>query len=383
MASARDSVEWVSRPPRAHGDARGPDDRGTTALHHAGFCHDPDNAVRALGVPRGGRVLVVDAYGGSDTALAHLINSPAAVRVLALADAPGVESLLALKSAAVACLPRMDALRLLGLLRASRTERIDAYLGVRDALSDEARVFWDRHRGNLAAGLYSTSAEAELGRLLRNLLWNNLASDEYRTLLYGSPEDRLRVFDERIAGSGFWRGALRLCALRGAIGRPADRTVDPLGGADPVAALRRMVAVGLWSTPLWARAFCNDYGMLAVLPTYLQPDGYEEVRRHLDRLDPHVDGIDAALDAAAVALYDGVDLGSLPDHLDPAGLQQVLHRFGRLVRPAGALAFTTLRVHALATPAPRGFVYDLERESDGAERDRAPMSGRRRVLRRV
>ncbi len=381
MASVHDSLEWYAPPAEARRvEAPKP---AEVALHHAGFCHDPDAAVAGLHPTPGARILVVDAYGGADTALALLATAPAAVRVAALVDQRGVEALLALKSAAVACLDRLDALRLLGLLRASRTERIEAYLGVREALTLPVRGFWDARRSCVAGGLYSTSAEAELGRLLRNLLWNNLPHDAYRTVLYGSREDRLAAFDERIAGSAFWRSALRLCAVRGSVARPGDRAVDAFTADDPVAALRRMVDVGLWASPLWARAFCNDVGVLATLPAYLRPDGYVAVQQHLDRLWPEVDGVDDALEAPTDAPYDKVDLGNLPDHLDTPELVRLLHRAGDRVRVGGAVAFTSFRSAALGMPAPRGFEYDLEREGRCAALDRAPVRGRRRVLRRV
>ena len=352
------------------------------ALLHAGFERDPRVALDALDPQPGARILLVDAYGGAEAALAYLARAPGRVEVAALVDRQGVGALLELELNAAACFDRLDVLRLLGLLRASRGERVELYLGLRDVLTDEARAFWDQHRAVLAAGVYNNCAGATLGRLLRNLLWTHLPAEAYRSLLYGVPEDRLAVFDRHIAGRAFWRSALRLCALRGHLAEPGHEGVETFGGLDPVAGLRSMVEAGLWTSPVWSRAFCNDNGVLATLPAHLRPEGLEAVQRHLDRLAPQVRTVEQALAEPDPAGYDIIDLCNLLDYQTPTEGAATLSGWARSLRPGGRLTFCCARADRLELPVPAGLSLDHEAEARARAADQAPLCGHRRVLRR-
>ncbi len=340
--------------------------------------HDPDVAVAALDAPAGARLLVVDACGGAEAAFAHLAADPSEVRVAARFQVDAVDALVALQRATFARFDRTRALKLLGLLRASRGERSALYGLVEHDVHRAARAFWDGHTGPLTNGIYSESAEARLGRLLRSLLREHLSSADFRTLLYGAQDERLALFDQRIAASRFWHRALRLCALRGRVAAPADQSVDAFSQGDPMSALREMVAVGLWSSPLWARAFCTDAGMLAALPEYLQPEGFSTMASRVDRIRGRVTSIDYALEEARPGSLHGIDLGGLPDHLDPAALHRLLTRVVRLLEPGRRLSYT--QVHPQDVPPPAGLCRAHGVEARIAAFDRAPMTGARRVL---
>jgi len=338
--------------------------------------HDPDVAVAALEAPRGGRLLVVDACGGAEAAFAHLAADPCEVRVAALAHVDQVDALVSLQRAAFARLDRTDALKLLGLLRAPRDERAALYARIRRAVNRRAQTFWSDHASAIHAGIYNASAEAGLGRLLRSLLWEHLESSEFRTLLYGTKAERLAVFDARIAPRAFWRRALRLCALRNEVSAPEDPSVDAFTRGEPMAALRKMVAVGLWSSPLWARAFCTDAGMLAALPTYLQPIGFASTAARTERVRGRVERFDQAFDA--IGPLDGVDLGALPDHTDDEELTAVLTRVVAHLKPGRRVSYT--RIDDADPPPPPGLRRAHEVELRVGAHDRAPMTGARRVL---
>ncbi len=363
MELASDSVETYAPPPPA-------------ALRHAGFMHDPDVAVAALQAPAGARLLVVDAHGGSEAAFAHLAADPTEIRVAALVHTDQVDALVALQQAAYSVLERAAALKLLGLLRASRADRAQLYARLQHRLRRGPRTFWADNPEAVTGGIYNASAEAGLGRLLRNLLSEHLTSDDFRTLLYGSQEARLAVFDGRIATSPFWKRALRLCAVRGRVAAPEDQAVDAFSHGDPMDALRSMVTVGLWGSPLWARAFCNDAGLLATLPAYLQPAGFRQMAGRVDRVVGRVERFEHAL--AEARSLDGVDLGALPDHLDADRFRQVLSEVASKLNPGCRVSYT--RVAADDPPAPPGLRRDLEAETRLAALDRAPMTGARRVL---
>ncbi len=350
------------------------------SLLHAGFSHDPDVAVVATAPPAEAKVLVVDAYGGAESAFAFLAHAPARVHVAALVDAMGIEALLALKSAAFASIERKEALKLLGLLRASRRERSSFYMLVRAGLPEAARQWWDARRELVFAGVYNQCAEAAFGRLLRNLLHTHLASNDYRTLLYGEREDRLATFDASIRDSVFWKGALRMCALRGRLASSQERAIDAFTASDPVQALRQMVSVGLWSSPLWARAFCNDSGVLATLPRHLRSEGFATVRAHLDRLHPQVSDVEGTLAALPERSLHAVDLANLADHLERPHFARLLTQVGNKLRPGGRVTFTAVQTERLDAPHPATLARDHTREAAANELDRAPILGTRRVF---
>ncbi len=347
-------------------------------LRHAGFLHDPDVAVAALEAAPDAQLLVVDAGGGAEAAFAHLAAGAAAVYVAALDNAGEVEALLRLEVEAFRRLERTDALKLLGLLRASRSEREALSDRVLPSLPTPARVFWARHRSLLLAGLFNTGVEARLGRLLRALLHEHLSSEEYRVLLYGDPSTRLELFDRRIAGSAFWRRILGLCAVRERVSCVGDPGMHAFAQGDPIVALREMVAAGLWSSPLWARAFCTDAGVLAVLPRHLQPEGYARLREAFSGLRMPVTTVEEALQQFPPASLDGIDLGGAPDHLEPAALRRLLGACAAALRPGRRLTCTS--VGELPRSLPAALRRGEEAEARLRELDRTPMTGRRRVL---
>lgn len=344
------------------------------ALQYAGFGPDPDVAVAACRSERGGAVFVAAQHGGGETALAHLSAGASRVVLAPLADAEVTAAVLDLKSAGIAALARLDYLRFVDLLRGDPEERGETYAALRDDLSPPHRLFWDLHLGVLKRGLFTSTAGYQLGRILRNLLRSNLTSAAYRALLYGDRETRLAVFDERIATSRFWLNALRLCALRSRLPEPAR--LHALAHGDPVRTLRRLVAAGLSTCPLWSRAFCNDAGALASLPAHLRPAGYARARAALDRLELRTDGPVAALLAMPGGAFDAFDLGC---HFDNAGAGEVargLVAVARTARP-GARVLLASRGAALG-PASWGsaFETDAAAERHLAEIDRAPVWGR-------
>jgi SAM-dependent methyltransferase len=348
--------------------------RGSPALLHAGFAQDPDVGVAALGATRGARCFVTEALCGGEMALACAGAGAARVVFAPLLDADASAALLRFKIAAHAGLERADALRLLGLLRASRALRLALQQAI--ALPAADAPFWDRHADALAAGLYAVSAEVTLGRLLRNLLRAHLAPADYRTLMYGDRAARLAVFDARLGGSGFWRHALRLCALRGRLSDAGDEPVGSFTHRDPVETVRRLVEVGLPASPIWARAFCNDAGVSAVLPAHLRPEGHAILRAHARSIEVREAAPLAALCQERTGAFDAVDLGNVPDHLEPPARTMLLREAARVLRPGGRLVAVTLDPAALRAAVPSRLAPLEALDSELARRDRAPVRGR-------
>ncbi len=348
--------------------------RPSPALLHAGFTHDPEVAVAALEAGPGARIFVADAHGGAESALAHLAAGAAGVVVASSQDPDAFGAILRLKVAAHRQLTRLDALRLLGLLRASFASRLALFGAL--ALPAEDRRFWDRHAEALGNGLFSVGAEVALGRLLRDLLRAHLPRDAYRALLYGDRAEREATFAARLDRPGFWRHAVRLCALRGRLAEPGDDAIGTFTRGDPMDALRRLVRVGLPGSPVWSRAFCNDAGVLATLPRHLLPSGHERLRAQLDRLEVRADPPRLALASEPGGAFDGVDLGNVPDYLDDGSRRWLLLEAARATRPGGRVVLASLEPEAIDAVAPPSFARLPAIEDALAERDRAPVWGR-------
>jgi hypothetical protein len=350
--------------------------RASPALLHAGFAHDPDVPVAALGARPGARVFVADAHGGAESALAHLAAGASRVVAATTQDPDAFAAILRLKAAAHRRLPRPDALRLLGLLRASFAVRLALFDAVAGALPADDRAFWNRHADALGGGLFNVSAEVALGRLLRDLLRAHLPRDVYRALLYGDRAEREATFASRLDRPGFWRHAVRLCALRGRLADHGDDAVGTFTRGEPMDALRRLVRVGLPSSPVWSRAFCNDAGVLAVLPAHLLPEGHGRLRAHLDGLELRADPPRLALAAEPDGVFDGIDLGNAPDYLDAPSRRWLLLEVARVARPGARVVVASLDPLGLRALAPASFVSLPGVDEALAERDRAPVWGR-------
>jgi hypothetical protein len=350
--------------------------RVSPTLLHAGFTHDPDVRVAALDARPGARVFVVDAHGGAEGALAHLAAGAERVVVASTHDPDVFGAVMRLKIAAHRHLARRDALRFLGLMRASHAVRLGLYSAFSGHLPREDRAFWDRHADTLGAGLFNVGAEIALGRLLRDLLRAHLPREDYRALLYGDRAAREAAFATRLDRPGFWRHAIRLCALRGRLAEPGDDAIGTFTRGEPMDALRRLVRVGLPSSPVWSRAFCNDAGVLAVLPAHLLPAGHERLRARLDRLELRADPPRLALAAEPDGAFDGVDLGNALDYLDGDSRRWLLLEVARVARPGARVVVATLEPEAIHAAAPACFAPASAVDDALAERDRAPVWGR-------
>lgn len=350
--------------------------RATPALFHAGFAHDPDIPVLGLDARPGATVFVADAHAGGEAALAHLAAAPARVVVAPLTDPEGFGAVLRPKAMALRHLDRLEALRLVGLLRTRRSRRLDLARRLAPRLPPADRHFWERHEALLAAGLFNVSAETALGRLLRNLLRTHLPAPDYRKLLYGSPAERLAAFEERLDRPGFWRHALRLCAVRGRLTEPGETPINTFTAGEPMAALRRLVEVGMGASPIWLRAFGTDTGVLAALPRHLRGAGLRVLRDHLDRFEVRTEPPLAALVDSPAGAFDGFDLANLPDYLDADARRALFREVARAARPGARLVFASLQPLAVRATVPARFEALPEAERALAARDRAPVWGR-------
>lgn len=342
-----------------------------------GFRRDPDLVALALKLAPGASVFAADAEDGGEAALSVARTGPARVLCAPVVDTDEARALFALKRRAMQVLPRRDYLRLIGLLRAPRADRVDLYHRIRASAPGEILAWWDDRESIVAAGLFTRDADVETARVLRRLLSTHLGPADYRTLLYAAPEARLALFDSRIGSNVFWRRALSRCAARGRLRRGCGRNDFHRG--DPVAALRRMVDRGLALSPVWLRGFCADAGVSAGLPTHLRPAGYRSSRAHLDRVVAAPGDALTTLRRAAPASFDGFALGNIGDLIGPEAFEGLLLSAARAARPGARLVYVARDPAHTPTP-PRGLRSDVGAAAALEAADRAPICGRWHVL---
>ena len=357
---------------------RGPAAVAPSVLAHGGFARDPDATAYALSRATGEAHFVLDVHGGGECALALAARGADRVVVASAVDPEGLRALVELKRAAIRQLERGDYLRFVGLLRARRHERLEAYERLEPSLPADVAAFWRAHRTGLLAGLFRTEANVVQGRMLRRLFRTHLPRAAYRALLLGSPQERRSVYDTHIEKSRFFAHALRLCAARGRIKVSADADATGLCGGDPMRALQRMIDAGPAMSPVWMRAFCTDEGVNAGLPWHLTPSGYEALRALVDRVEV-MSAAPADVLVRARDAFDGFELsrasatGSAEDLALMVGAVAIAARRGARVLLEGD-------TDPSAWLSPR-FERDTALEAELVERDRAPIHVASRVYR--
>lgn len=171
-------------------------------------------------------------------------------------------------------------------------DRLDAYAVLRGALSPRARRYWDRRRGLVETGvLYAGRLEVTLARfaaLLRRagfMQWPDAAFtarslDEQRHVLSRSAEEVVR-------GRTCWRWLFHPIGVTLALQDPSfvrstEGSVGPyLYGRMLDFASRRLLRESF----LLHLIYFGRYDPDGALPRWLQPEGAERARKHLDRLE--------------------------------------------------------------------------------------------------
>jgi S-adenosylmethionine:diacylglycerol 3-amino-3-carboxypropyl transferase len=331
----------------------------------------------ALGLAPGASVFAADTEDGGEAALSVARTGPRRVLCAPAVDTEEARALFALKRRAMQVLPLRDYLRLIGLLRAQRAERLDLYHRIRASAPAEMLSWWNDREPIIAAGLFTRDADVETARVLRRLLSTHLGPADYRTLLYAAPAARLALFDDRIGSNVFWRRALSRCAARGRLRCGYGRNDFHQG--EPVAALRRMVERGLALSPVWMRGFCSDAGVSAGLPAHLQPAGYRSSRAHVDRVVAAPADASATLERAAPASFDGFAFGNIGDLVGADAFEALLRAAVRAARPGARIVYVSRAREPTVSPSV-GLRRDAARTAALEAADRAPICGRWHVL---
>jgi S-adenosylmethionine:diacylglycerol 3-amino-3-carboxypropyl transferase len=252
-----------------------------------GACNEDSRTELVALAPTDADTVVCGSAGGG-RALALLGAGPR--RLVAVDRRESQLHALELKAAALdrLSLPRFRAF--LGLV--PDAERLDVYAGVRGSLSPRARRYWDLRPGLVRGGvLYAGRLEVTLARfaaLLRRaglMQWPDAAFaaaslDEQRGILSRSAAEVVR-------GRAFWRWLFHPIGVALTLQDPSflrsteGRVGAYLYGRMLDFASRRLVRESF----LLHLIYFGRYDPEGALPQWLQPDGAERARKHLDRLE--------------------------------------------------------------------------------------------------
>jgi S-adenosylmethionine:diacylglycerol 3-amino-3-carboxypropyl transferase len=252
-----------------------------------GACNeDSRTEVVALAPTSTDTLVCVSAGGGR--ALALLGAGPC--RLIAIDRRESQLHALELKAAALDVFPLARFQSFLGVV--ADADRLDAYAALRGTLSPRARRYWDLRRGLVADGvLYAGRLEATLARFAAGLRraglmqWPDAAFaatslDEQRAILSRSAAEVVR-------GRSYWRWLFHPVGVAIALQDPSfrrsteGRVGSYLYGRMLDFASRRLVRESF----LLHLIYFGRYDPDGALPRWLQPEGAERARKHLDRLE--------------------------------------------------------------------------------------------------
>jgi S-adenosylmethionine:diacylglycerol 3-amino-3-carboxypropyl transferase len=336
-----------------------------------GFSREDERVTAAaLAVSANKRILC--AAGGGEVALG-LASRGAVVDAVDLR--PAQAHLVALKLAAVQVLEPADAARFLGYATDPGSRRWPWYASVRGRLSAEAQTYWDWQRARLIAGVVWS------GRIERSLLaalwlirpsWGRAALEALCTST--SREEQQAVFDRRI--DRWWlRWAVRWLVLPYVRWRgEAPAVAVPFPRENRMEQVLRWFRVFCTATPATDNWFLQMVLLGHLLdpergPDFLRPEGVTALRGGAT-LTVHNADLESWL-AADLSRYDGLDLSSAGEQLDPLHWEALLRAVVARAAPDARVVWRE-GYHLLAIPDAVSVVIDRENGETLGYEDRFP-----------
>lgn len=307
---------------------------------------DPRMDYEALQVQPQHTVLSVTSGGCNTLSLAAL--GPA--RVIAVDLNPTQSCLLELKIAGIRTLTHGEYLEFLGVRDSSA--RWELYHDVREALTPDARAYWDTQRpaiesGLLAAGRYERYLAA-FRKLLRVIEGHRNIE---RLLACGSLEEQRRFY-EQTWDSFRWRLFFRVFF---------SRTVLGLGGLDPrffsyvngVANFgehfRKLTQHMLVDLPVRDNYFLAQIALGRYLderamPPYLLAENFETLRQTVDRIEIVTAELGTVLKDLPSSSVDAFNFSNVFEWVPPETFEAMLRETHRVARPGARLCYRNLLV---------------------------------------
>lgn len=303
-----------------------------SAPYNYGFCQEDERTeAKALGLP-GGRILSIASGGDMPLSLLAL----GATEVVAVDAHLGQVRLAELKLAAVLALEQDEALRFLGFLPATPTERRAWLERAMAQLPAESRTYWmDQMPAVLGGAIWAGRYERYL-RLLQAILRPFAGRASRDLCACESLQAQADLFIHRF--DGFLLRALFQIAFtpRVYVGRGIDPqglqhvSATPPPGKEFYAGFRALcVGTPARENPWLHLHLLGHLRDAAAAPAYLTKGGINVVRARKDAIAFIHMPVTPYLAAAPSGHFDRFHLSNLPDWMDEAGFEEILELIAR------------------------------------------------------
>ena len=309
-------------------------------IRYAQCWEDADILLAALDIQPGHVCLSIASAG--DNALAMLSRAPA--RVIALDLNPAQLACLELRVAAYRELEHHQLLELIGSRTQEGSRRRNLYQRCRSQLGSEARAFWDAHPDEIAQGIGSAGKFERYFAAFRTRVLPLVHSrPRVERLLQGGPHEQCKNFYEQEWNTWRWRLLFKLFFSRFVMGR-MGRDPSFFRYVEGSVAERILERVRHALTEL--NPADNSYLQwilggthTTALPFALRPENFDNIRRHLDRLEWHRQSIEDFLQTRRDVAIDRFNLSDIFEYMSPENYQRLLELLVSRARPGGRLAY--------------------------------------------
>ena len=307
-------------------------------------CNEDSRTELVALAPAAGDTLVCVAAGGG-RALALLGAGPR--RLLAVDRRESQLHALELKATALDALPPGRFQSFLGLV--DDADRLGIYAELRRTLSPRARRYWDLRRGLVRDGvLYAGRLEGTLARFAALLRRTGMMQWPEAAFAATSVEEQRAILSrnaaEVVRGRTFWRWLFHPVGVALALQDPSffRSTEGPVGsylyGRMLDFAWRRLLRESF----LLHLIYFGHYDPTGALPRWLQPEGAERARKHLDRLELRcttLESIAPQLSRSAPLCW---SLSDVSAWMSAARFQELLERLVAVSPPGSRLCWRHL-----------------------------------------
>ncbi len=311
-------------------------------IRYANCWEDTAVLCRALQAAPGKRLLSIASAG--DNSLALLATGAEVVAAdLSAAQLACVE----LRLAAITRLGREECLGFLGLRPGA--DRTAVYAGLRDALSDSARTFWDTQPAEIRRGIVHAGKFERYFQAFRKYILRLIHSRRTINALL-APKDKAarQAFYDNTWATWRWRLLFRLFFSRFVMGRLGrDPEFFKYVTGDVASRILARTAYALTELPTHDNPYL-DYILTGnfshTVPDYLQPECYAGIRANAGNLHLFHGPIQAAAAHYGQSGFDGFNLSDIFEYLDEAASERLYGELLAHARPGARLAYWNMLV---------------------------------------
>lgn len=327
-------------------------------IRYANCWEDADILVEALRPGTGRRMLSI--ASGGDNAFALLAEG---AEVVAVDLSPAQLALVELKREAIRHLGREHCLAFLGLR--PTPDRPATFRELRNALSDEARAYWEHHAETLCHGVVHAGKFERYFRTFRRVVLPLVHS--HRTVedcLTARPPDERRRFYDCTWDNRRWRILFRLFFSRAVMGRlgrdPAFFEHVEGTVADRILGRTRYALTELETqdNPYLRYILTGTFG--GCPPRYLRPAVYDRVKANLGSLLLCQGDLGAVARSHAGDGFDGFNLSDVFEYLSEEDTERLYGTLLEAARPGARLAYWNMLAPRSCPSAFRNRVEPLE-----------------------